>query len=141
MSGLADPAHEGAFTVAIAAGRAAFAPLDMVEGTASWHFAAPPTKVELRLLWYTEGKGEQDVEVVETVPFETPAAVDRRSFRVRLPPGPYSFSGKLVSLLWALEAVAEPGERSARAEIVVGPDGREVRLDPSAGGARHAGAR
>jgi hypothetical protein len=53
----------------------------------------------------------------------------RGGFRFKLPDSPYSFSGKLVSLAWAIEAVAQPGERSARAEIVIAPGGKEVRLE------------
>ncbi|HSC21216.1 MAG TPA: hypothetical protein VLC07_05770 [Solirubrobacterales bacterium] len=119
--------------VAMAEGRAAFAPREAVSGTVSWRFAEPPSKVELRLLWYTEGRGERDLSVVQVVPFDAPGADDRRSFQIELPPGPYSFTGRLVSLRWALEAVAEPGDRSARAEITVAPEGREVRLDPGVG--------
>jgi hypothetical protein len=48
---------------------------------------------------------------------------------LRAPSGPYSFSGRLISLLWALEAVAEPGGEVARREIVLSPSGEEVRLD------------
>jgi len=123
----------GEIDIATAAGRAAFAPGDAVEGTVSWRFDAPPAKLELRLLWYTEGRGDQDVEVVERVPFETPGPADWRSFHLRLPAGPYSFSGKLISLRWALEAVAEPGDRSARTDLVVSPTGREIRLGPGGG--------
>jgi hypothetical protein len=141
LSGAERSAEAGVLAVAVADGRAAFAPREAVEGTVSWRFAEPPAKVELRLLWYTEGRGEQDVQVVAAVPFEAPAAADRRPFRLSLPPGPYSFSGRLASLHWALEAVAEPGDRSARAEIVVAPKGREVRLDPAAGASGRAGAR
>jgi len=52
--------------------------------------------------------------------------MDRREFRFRLPEGPYSFSGKLISLLWAIEVVASPGDMAGRAGIVVSPSGREV---------------
>lgn len=121
---------DDALAVALAGDRATFSPREAIEGTVSWRFGAPLAKVELRLLWYTEGKGERDLSVVQVVPFEAPGADDRRSFKIELPPGPYSFTGRLVSLRWALEAVAEPGNRSARAEITVAPEGREVRLDP-----------
>jgi hypothetical protein len=123
---------DGSLEIALSADRPAFAPRETVEGTVSWRFASPPAKVELRLLWYTEGKGERDVEVIEAVPFAAPAAAERRAFSLRLPPGPYSFSGKLISLRWALEAVAEPADRSMRTEIVVAPNDREIRLDPGA---------
>lgn len=116
-------------------GRAAFLPGETVEGVASWHFDAAPERVELRLFWYTEGKGDQDVQIVETVPFGQPGADDRRAFRVRLPAGPYSFSGKLISLSWALEVVAEPASRAGRLPLVISPAGREILLHPGVQGA------
>jgi hypothetical protein len=99
-----------------------------VEGTAKWLLSEAPQTVELRLFWYTKGKGTQDIEIVESVPFEHPQLEDARPFRVTLPASPYSFSGKLISLLWALELVAKPGEQSVRVEITMSPTGEEVVL-------------
>jgi hypothetical protein len=111
-------------------GATAFAPGEVVEGTASWQFEKPAESVELRLFWYTQGKGDQDVGVVATVSFPEPALQDRRGFRIPLPAGPCSFSGKLISLIWALEVVAEPGSRAGRLEIIVSPTRREILLVP-----------
>jgi len=109
-------------------GTASFRPGDLVEGTVRWQFADPPKEVELRLFWSTEGRGDQDLELMETVPFATPGAQDRRAFRLRLPEGPYSFSGKLITLSWALEAVAQPGDRACNFPLVLSPTGQELRL-------------
>lgn len=111
-------------------GRTAYRPGDRIEGTASWHLERQPRSVELRLFWYTEGRGDQDIEIVETVGFEAPGAEDRRVFSVGLPAAPYSFSGKLISLTWALEVVAEPRGETGRLEITVSPTGAEVLLSP-----------
>ena len=127
--------------VETADGRTVFAPGDVVEGTASWRLGEPPRRLEVRLFWYTQGKGDQDVGVADSMLVAVPAAEGRRDFRLRLPAGPYSLSGKLISLLWAVELVAEPGERAARVEIVVSPTGREVLLQPSGAGSRGAGPR
>lgn len=116
----------------IQGGANAFLPGETVEGTASWQLETPAETVELRLFWYTQGKGDQDVGVVETVAFPDPALADRRGFRLRLPAGPFSFSGKLISLLWALEVVAEPGGRAGRTEITVSPTRREILIQPQA---------
>jgi hypothetical protein len=105
-----------------------FAPGETVQGTVSWQLDTPAKTVELRLFWYTTGKGDQDVGVVSTVPFPSPAQQDQRSFSISLPSGPYSFSGSLISLLWALEAVAEPGARAGRVEILVSPTRQEIVL-------------
>lgn len=125
--------------VATDGGRESFSPGEWVEGRVSWHLAEAPESIELRLLWYTRGKGDQDMAVVEAVPFAHPAAEGRETFRVHLPAGPYSFSGKLISLVWALELVAEPGARAARTEITVAPGGREVLLHPGLASGPDAG--
>jgi hypothetical protein len=114
-------------------GRLAFHPGEELRGTASWSLETPPTKVELRLFWRTEGKGSQDVDVVETLSFDGAGAEDRREFRLRLPPGPYSFSGKLISLIWALELVAEPSADAGRQDITLSPTGHEIRIASAVG--------
>jgi hypothetical protein len=111
-------------------GRLSFQPGEAIEGTVSWQFAEAPRSVELRLFWYTTGKGDRDVEIAATFPFEAPGAEDRRGFRLAAPAEPWSFSGKLISLTWALEAVAEPGAKAGRAEILISPTGAEILLQP-----------
>ncbi len=97
--------------------RTSFKPGETVEGAVVGGSPA----VEVRLFWYTEGKGTQDLEVVATA---HPDADGR--FRLPLPAAPYSFSGKLISLIWAVEAVG--GETCPRVELLVSPDGGEILL-------------
>lgn len=107
-------------------------PGDEVSGSVSWFLEVDPTAVHVRLFWYTEGKGDRDLSVIEEETAEAPAVTGRLPFRFKLPPGPYSFSGKLISLVWALEAVADPMGAASRVELVVGPGGREARIDTGA---------
>jgi hypothetical protein len=109
-------------------GANAFLPGETIAGTVSWQLEPPLESVELRLVWYTEGKGDQDLEIVETAAFPTPGIVDRRSFTLHLPDGPYSFSGKLISVLWTLEVVVQPNDRAERLPITVSPARREIVL-------------
>ena len=109
-------------------GANAFLPGETITGTVSWQLDPPLENVELRLIWYTEGKGDQDLGIVETAQFRTPGIVDRRGFTIRLPEGPFSFSGKLISLLWALEVVAQPKDRAGRLPITVSPSRQEIVL-------------
>jgi hypothetical protein len=109
-------------------GAVSFRPGEEVSGTVSWFLDAAPESLDLRLFWYTEGKGDQDVEVIDSVPFEAPGTQDSRAFRVRLPEGPYSFSGQLISLIWCLEAVAKPTDEVGRLPITVSPTGQEIVL-------------
>ena len=114
--------------VTIQDGYTSFRPGDVVEGTVMWQLDPPPSEVEARLFWFTRGKGMRDIVIVETIPYHSPARMDRRAFRFQLPAGPYSFSGKLISLVWAIEVVAQPGDTSGRTEITVSPTGDEIQL-------------
>ena len=115
-------------TLTLRDGTVTFRPGERVRGTARWELESPPAKVEARLFWYTRGKGTQDVEIVGTTVWEHPAAAESREFDLKLPDAPYSFSGKLISVLWALELVSEPAGEVARAEITVSPTWAEVLL-------------
>lgn len=105
-----------------------FRPGEEVHGAAGWQLDQPAKAVEVRLFWYTRGKGTEDVGVVGTVRFDQPQQEEARPFQFKLPESPYSFSGKLISLIWALELVVEPGQHSTRLELTVSPTGKEVLL-------------
>lgn len=109
-------------------GIAAHEPGEKVEGEVSWSLAEAPQAVELRLFWRTEGEGNQDLEVVETLAFDKPQARDRRSFECRLPESPWSFRGPLIHLIWGLELLASPGEAAVHEDLVVAPGGMEIAL-------------
>lgn len=119
--------------VATAGGGTSYRPGDALSGSVTWRLAAAPESVEVRLFWYTSGKGTQDVGVVAVSPLAAPGAEDSRSFVFRLPEGPYSFSGRLISLAWAVEAVVRPGPRAGRREILLSPTGEEIVLTSVSG--------
>ena len=114
--------------IVLAEPSASFKPGTAVEGTARWQLESRPSEVEVRLFWFTSGKGDRDVEIVDKLAFQSAASSEDRSFRFTLPQAPYSFSGKLVSLIWAIELVVKPGNKTARVEITVAPEGREIEL-------------
>ena len=105
-----------------------YLPGDTVVGRAVWRLDTDPEAVELRLFWHTQGKGTEDVEVVDQVRTEAAGLAGERAFSFRLPDSPYSFSGSLITLSWALELVALPGGELERVELVVAPTPVEVRL-------------
>jgi hypothetical protein len=104
--------------IALVGGRASFRPGEAVEGVVTGGSPA----LEARLFWYTEGKGTQDLEVVASQRLDASGR-----FRLALPAAPYSFSGKLISLIWAVEVVGD-ASGSPRLELVVSPDGAEILL-------------
>jgi hypothetical protein len=105
-----------------------FRPGETVEGVAGWRLDDPPKSVELRLFWFTRGKGTEDVGVVNQINFPSPQIEEGRRFSFTLPAEPFSFSGQLISLIWALELVVEPGDISTRVELVMSPTGEEILL-------------
>jgi hypothetical protein len=114
--------------IAVREDRTRFLPGDEVVAAAYWKLDHPPRTAEARLFWFTRGKGTQDVNVVQTIRFENPQPEEARPARFQLPDAPYSFSGKLISLVWALELVVEPGGESKRVELTVSPTGEEIDL-------------
>jgi hypothetical protein len=108
--------------------RTAYRPGEPLSGRAAWRVDDQPTSAELRLFWYTSGKGTQDVGVVDTMMFASPRMDDHRDFTLPLPREPYSFSGTLISLIWAIELIVEPGGHVERREIVLSATGEEVVL-------------
>jgi hypothetical protein len=115
-----------------------FTPGAAVDLDLSWDLEQPPATLEVRLVWNTAGKGTTDLSVVQSHSIESPTPRDSRRMTITLPTSPYSFSGKLVSLIWALELVALPGLHSTLQEIVIAPGGQEVVLQP-VGGSRVEG--
>lgn len=111
---------------------AQFQPGGEIAGAAQWSLKHAPKSVEVRLLWHTRGRGIEDVAVAATVQFESPLQDDTRPFTITAPEAPYSFTGSLVTLEWALELVALPSKENARIDIVIAPGGVAIDLQKSA---------
>ena len=112
------------------AGRTAYEPGEPITGRIEWSLDASTSGgwLELRLLWHTEGKGTRDGNVVETLRINAPAATGEQDFAFTLPGGPYSFAGRLISLLWGLELVSSHKGEAERVELTVAPGGKAVQL-------------
>jgi hypothetical protein len=77
--------------------------------------------VQLYLLWYTEGKGDEDTAIVEQLELAAGELRGDVRFSVKLPEGPYSFEGRYISLQWALELVTKDPFNVVRENIMVSP--------------------
>jgi hypothetical protein len=73
--------------------------------------------LSIRLIWFTEGKGDRDYATVDSI--DVPLEKDSRGikFEFFLPHRPLSFSGKIIALKWAVEAVVNPSKRSSLTEF------------------------
>lgn len=105
-----------------------FLPGDAVSCVASWALDAPAEWLEVRLFWFTSGKGTRDVGVVDTQRVMSPPLRGERRLEMTLPDSPYSFSGKYVSLRWALELVPAGEKEAATCELTMSPTGDEINL-------------
>ncbi len=106
----------------------AYRPGETIEGAMGWELPEAPAAIEVRLFWQTRGKGTEDVEIVDRVRIERPAEQGALPFRFTAPAEPVSFAGRLVALIWALEVVVLRQGPSARVDLIIAPDGREIVL-------------
>lgn len=116
------------FTIKPVDGRTTFEPSETIAVEAQWELDAEPEALEVRLVWNTSGKGDTDIGVEKRISLDSPGLAESRSLELKLPAAPYSFSGKYVSLIWALELVAHPANTSCRTEITIAPGQSEVLL-------------
>jgi hypothetical protein len=103
-----------------------FRPGEEIRGNVLWSFGNAPVPLDLSLFWRTEGRGTQDVGIVETISVETQGASGQKDFKFTAPAGPYSFSGKLISIIWAMELATTKGSDSLRKEITISPAGQKI---------------
>lgn len=116
--------------------KAAYRPGEIVEGTVAWDTEGEDFEsVDISLLWLTEGKGTEDTATAAQhhVPSPSPRGAER--FALALPDYPWSVSGQLVSVVWAIEASLEPKGDVTLERLVSAPGGRALdiaSLDPEA---------
>lgn len=110
--------------------RTAFEPGETIPVLIDWSLRDQPDAIELRAVWNTAGKGTTDIGIEQTLRIDSPNLSDSRRVSFQLPAAPYSFSGTLISLVWALELVALPSGESCRQEITIAPDSSEIELVP-----------
>lgn len=113
--------------IRLSSGQTAYRPGDVIAGSVRWELTTARKRLLLRLFWYTAGRGTVDVGVVDELIIDAPDLQGEQTFALRLPElGPVSCSGNLVSVLWALELVAEPGGALERVELTVAPQGQAM---------------
>lgn len=108
-----------------------FVPGQTIQGTVrgSTAHASADEALAVRLIWYTSGKGTRDFAIVDERlhPLAGATKVDY-GFEFIAPRRPLSFTGQLISLQWAVEAVQLPSKRSARIDIVIAHGPSEIQL-------------
>jgi hypothetical protein len=110
--------------------RDCFRPGQTITGEASWSVDRIKS-AEVRLFWYTTGRGTRDAQIIASQSIPNPPDAGQIPFSFQLPDQPYSFTGKLISLHWAVELVIEPGNQAARVPFTMTPTDSEIVLGAS----------
>lgn len=105
-----------------------FQPGESIVGSLTWDKLDGITAIDVRLIWFTEGKGTRDVLVAEVDRVASPKQSGSHRFKFLGPKWPHSFSGQLISLRWAIEAVQLPSEDATILELTISPSGKEILL-------------
>lgn len=97
-----------------------FRPGETVEGRIVWEMmSAIPQKMKSRLRWQTEGKGDDDQEVIEEIEWSPSSTSGEQKIRFELPRGPLSLDGKLIRIHWYIDAEThKPNEKISRCIVV-----------------------
>ena len=99
-----------------------YAPGEAVAGRVDWKaLPADSDSIEIRLIWFTRGKGTRDFEVVESMTVDTPTTAGETGFQFIAPRYPNSISGKLISVVWAVEVIVFPGHEAENHELIISP--------------------
>lgn len=105
-----------------------YQPGEKISGQLRWFELSHCNELHVRLIWYTAGKGDLDFAIVAQQVIAYPPATGESEISFIAPRWPHSFSGKLITLTWAIEVVQKPNNQSARTDIVIGPGREEVSL-------------
>ncbi|NLH17307.1 MAG: hypothetical protein GX455_12075 [Phycisphaerae bacterium] len=106
--------------------QADYRPGDIVRGVIRWQYDTRPGRIELRLIWFTEGPGPDDVKIVDTLVQEDPLPADACVFQFRLPDGPFSYNGNSFRVRWALELLAPGRKDCVRLNVIVSPTNQPI---------------
>ena len=97
-------------------------------GKVLWALEKAPKEVRLTLSWATEGRGTTDRKLEAELSWTTEATSGEEPFEFTVPPSPYSFDAKLISLNWELHLSVKKGKSEHRLPITVSPHEQAVAL-------------
>ncbi len=103
-----------------------YRPGETIRGEVLWDLAEDYNEIVLSLGWWTSGTGTVDESVVDSLSWKNPARIGKEPFSFNLPPGPFSFSGKLISLQWGLEFRSEKSRDRGLHTFTLSPTGQEL---------------
>lgn len=106
--------------------RAQHVPESTFAATVRWSGGEENTTGVVRLVWWTEGKGDRDFEIVAEHELDAVGGEGEAALEFTYPALPYSYSGKVVSIRWGIEAAFRPGKHLELLPLTMGPAGDAI---------------
>lgn len=93
-------------TLSVKLNESYFLPNESVSGTVTWKLEKNQiaNEVIVRLKWYTDGKSDEDMQVIAQEKISHPNSEGSHEFSLQLPQFPWSYEGQLFSIKWCIEA-------------------------------------
>ena len=108
-----------------------FLPGEKIAGNVEWlELSEDSERIEVRLIWFTVGKGDRDAQFVDAKEIAEPVSNGQTDFEFTAPHRPNSFEGKLIALQWAVEVIVFPQRDAEQAKLRIEPSTGEISLMP-----------
>ena len=108
-----------------------FQPGEKITGKVEWlELPEESESLEVRLIWFTVGKGDQDAQFVDAVEIAAVESSGQTNFAFSAPHRPNSFSGDLVAVQWAVEVIVFPQRDAEQTTLSIIPPNGEIVLTP-----------
>lgn len=103
----------------------ALKPGGVLEGTVMWELESPAKKITINFFWFLEKYGDvEETNIISSLEAENIQPHGYKNFAFDIPRQPYSFSGNLFSIKWAVECVVD--KDSVVQDLVVSNNGQEI---------------
>lgn len=102
-------------------------PFQELKGKIRVTATTPPKSMELRVFWFTRGRGDEEALIVHRIELNTNQQLSEFSWT--LPAAPYSFAGQLITLAWAVEVVDHKEQSLDLVPFLLSPSGEELQLE------------
>lgn len=92
----------------------------VLSGNLLWNLTEPVSSIDLRLYWYieTQSKSHPIVPAAATTVSAT-ASAGRAPFTLQIPTTPKPYQSDKITVVWAIEAVAQPSGIVSRVDLVL----------------------
>lgn len=103
--------------------RDGWTPGETLQVEVEWSSIEPVEEIEMRLLWHTRGRGDEEEGVATNQRYNSPGASSRLEAEFVLPRAPWSYNGELLTIGWQVDAVLWPSGEQAKQELTLSPTG------------------